>query len=217
MTVWLILGHLCLSVALGRSVRASMKQFENQGPQSPSVGFLSTSGPHSAFFCFFLHSFSSLCMKTSGDMGLIPWPGRSSGEGNGHSSILAWEIPCREEATVHGVAKSGTQLSDSTATAVQCLAWSMFSVNLTFSPSLLLNISRMSEWLEHLGATLQDVLRKWSSQVKAGDWPLCTLLVRNEDWEARGRQIPVCVVLAKQEGRRWGTTFKRMTEPEDTT
>ena len=35
-----------------------------------------------------------------------------------HSSILAWEIPW---ATVHGAAKSGTQLSDSTA-AVQCLA-----------------------------------------------------------------------------------------------
>ena len=29
-----------------------------------------------------------------------------------HSSILAWEIPRTEEPTVHGVAKSQTQLSD---------------------------------------------------------------------------------------------------------
>ena len=76
MTVWLILGHLHLSVALGRSVRASMKQFENQGPHPPSVGFLSTSGPHSAFFWFFfffLHSFSSWYMKASGTMPGLPW------------------------------------------------------------------------------------------------------------------------------------------------
>ena len=29
-----------------------------------------------------------------------------------HSSILAWTIPWTEEPTVHGVAKSGTRLSD---------------------------------------------------------------------------------------------------------
>ena len=29
-----------------------------------------------------------------------------------HSSILAWRIPWTEEPTVHGVAKSGTRLSD---------------------------------------------------------------------------------------------------------
>jgi len=33
-----------------------------------------------------------------------------------HSSTLAWEIPWTEEATVHGVAKSWTRLSDFTFT-----------------------------------------------------------------------------------------------------
>ena len=46
----------------------------------------------------------------AGDVGSIPGPGRSPGEGNGnHSSILAWKIPWTEEpggATVHGVTKS---------------------------------------------------------------------------------------------------------------
>ena len=31
-----------------------------------------------------------------------------------HSSTLAWKIPWREEATVHGVAKSQTRLSEFT-------------------------------------------------------------------------------------------------------
>ena len=34
----------------------------------------------------------------AGDVGSIPGPGRSPGEGNGnHSSILAWKIPWTEE------------------------------------------------------------------------------------------------------------------------
>ena len=33
-----------------------------------------------------------------------------------HSSTLAWKIPWREEATVHGVAKSQTRLSNFTFT-----------------------------------------------------------------------------------------------------
>ena len=34
----------------------------------------------------------------AGDTGLIPWWGKSPGEGNGnHSSILAWRIPWTEE------------------------------------------------------------------------------------------------------------------------
>ena len=34
----------------------------------------------------------------AGDLGSIPEPGRSPGEGNGwHSSILAWEIPWKED------------------------------------------------------------------------------------------------------------------------
>ena len=48
----------------------------------------------------------------AGDLGSIPGSGRSHGERNGNrSSILAWRIPWTE-ATVHGVAKSWTQLSD---------------------------------------------------------------------------------------------------------
>ena len=47
------------------------------------------------------------------DLGLIPGMGRSPGEG--HDSILAWRIPVDRgpwRITVHGVAKSQTQLSD---------------------------------------------------------------------------------------------------------
>ena len=33
----------------------------------------------------------------AGDLGSIPWLGRSPGEGNGYSSILAWRIPWIEE------------------------------------------------------------------------------------------------------------------------
>ena len=52
-----------------------------------------------------------------GDLGLIPWLGRSPGEGNtAHSSILAWRIPWTEEPgrlhTAHGVTKSQTRLSN---------------------------------------------------------------------------------------------------------
>ena len=33
----------------------------------------------------------------AGDPGSIPGSGRSPGEGNGHSSVLAWRIPWTEE------------------------------------------------------------------------------------------------------------------------
>ena len=50
-----------------------------------------------------------------GDLGLIPWLGRSSGGGNAtHSSILACRIPMDRgawQATVHGVAMSWTRLT----------------------------------------------------------------------------------------------------------
>ena len=44
------------------------------------------------------------------DVGLIPGPGRTPGEGTAtHSSILSWRIPWIEEpAMVHGVTKSWT-------------------------------------------------------------------------------------------------------------
>ena len=38
-----------------------------------------------------------------------------------YSSILAWRIPWTEEPTVHEVAKSGTQLSDSDFTFIKKL------------------------------------------------------------------------------------------------
>ena len=49
----------------------------------------------------------------AGDPGSIPGSGRSLAEGN--ASILAWEMPWTEEsgsATVHGVAKRQTELSN---------------------------------------------------------------------------------------------------------
>ena len=55
----------------------------------------------------------------AGDLGSIPGSGRSPGKGNGnHSSTLAWKIPRTDGgawwATVHGVTKSRTRLSDFT-------------------------------------------------------------------------------------------------------
>ena len=51
-----------------------------------------------------------------GDLGLIPELERSLNEGTTtHSSILAWRIPMERgdlQATVHGVAKRQTRLSD---------------------------------------------------------------------------------------------------------
>ena len=55
---------------------------------------------------------------SAGDPGSIPGLGRSPGSSTGvttHSSILAWRIFMDRgawRATVHGVAKSQTQLSD---------------------------------------------------------------------------------------------------------
>ena len=53
------------------------------------------------------------CKETAynaGDPGSIPGSGRSPGEGNG-STILAWRISWTV-ATIHGVTKNRTQLSD---------------------------------------------------------------------------------------------------------
>ena len=46
---------------------------------------------------------------TVGDPGLVPGLGRSSGEGNGCPSSIAWKFPWSEEPAVHGVSKSWTQ------------------------------------------------------------------------------------------------------------
>ena len=43
----------------------------------------------------------------AGDLGLIPGLGRSSGEGNGNSSILAWRNPWTEETC--GLPSMGSQ------------------------------------------------------------------------------------------------------------
>ena len=45
-----------------------------------------------------------------GDLSSIPGLGRSPGEGNSHSSILAWEIPWTEESG--GLQSMGSRLSD---------------------------------------------------------------------------------------------------------
>ena len=51
----------------------------------------------------------------AGDMGLIPWWGRSPGEGNGNSFQNSFLGNSRDRgvwwATIHGVTKSWTQLS----------------------------------------------------------------------------------------------------------
>ena len=47
-----------------------------------------------------------------GDMGSIPGSGRSPGEGNGNSSILAWRIPWTEE--LGGLQSTGRKELDTT-------------------------------------------------------------------------------------------------------
>ena len=52
----------------------------------------------------------------AGDLGSIPGSRRFSGKGNGHSSVLAWEIQWIEEPgelQSKGSQQSGTQLSES--------------------------------------------------------------------------------------------------------
>ena len=57
-----------------------------------------------------------------GDLGSVPELGRSPGRGHGtHTSSLAWRIPMYRgiwQATVHGVAKSQTRLSDAVSQVV---------------------------------------------------------------------------------------------------
>ena len=62
---------------------------------------------------------SKVAACSAGDPGSVPGSGRSCGEGMAtHSSTLAWKIPWTEDpwwATVHGIAKSQTRLSDFTS------------------------------------------------------------------------------------------------------
>ena len=54
--------------------------------------------------------------ENAGDVGLIPRSGRSPGEGNGDTVQYSWQQNPMDkgawQATVHGVAKSQTRLSD---------------------------------------------------------------------------------------------------------
>ena len=60
--------------------------------------------------------------SNAGDVGLIPGSGRSPGEGNGNPpQYSCLENPMDGEAwwaIIHGVAKSGTRLSDFTFTVI---------------------------------------------------------------------------------------------------
>ena len=55
----------------------------------------------------------SVCsVGDTGDAGSVPGPGRSPGEGNGNSSILAWKIPWAEESG--GLQSMGLKESETT-------------------------------------------------------------------------------------------------------
>ena len=62
----------------------------------------------------------------AGDTGLIPWWGRSPGEGNGNSLQNSFLGNARDRgvwwATIHGVTKSRTQLSVHTHTDIRLSA-----------------------------------------------------------------------------------------------
>ena len=63
-----------------------------------------------------------------------------------HSSILAWRIPWTEEperATVHGVAKSRTRLSDFTSLHFTSLMWASFCIKY-FTTITLVNLHNKS-------------------------------------------------------------------------
>ena len=74
--------------------------------------------------------------RNVGDLGLIPGLGRSPGEGNGNPlQYSCLENPMNGEAlwaTVHGVSKSWTQLSDFTFTFKQYLVAVAFSYILNY-------------------------------------------------------------------------------------
>ena len=53
--------------------------------------------------------------RDTGDAGLIPWSGRSPGEGNGNALQYCMENSMDRgawQATAHGVPKEGTQLNN---------------------------------------------------------------------------------------------------------
>ena len=71
----------------------------------------------------------SIC--SAGDLGSIPGSGRSPAGGQGNLlQILAWRVPMDRgalQATVHGVAKSWTQVSDQAQyrTIISCVIFSL--------------------------------------------------------------------------------------------
>ena len=87
--------------------------------QTLDIGNLTASKPFS--------SDGKVSACNAGDLGSIPGPGRSPGEGNGNPL----QYSCLENpmdggawgATVHGVAESRTQLSDFTHSLTQCISF----------------------------------------------------------------------------------------------
>ena len=85
---------------------------------------------------YVLHSEVKASASSAGDLGSIPGSGRSPGEGNGNPlQYSCLEIPMDGGAwwaTVHGVAKSRTRLSDLTFNfmsfkSFSCVLWNMRS------------------------------------------------------------------------------------------
>ena len=103
--------------------------------QSPARHFLSSLSnlppasrhPELLHFLVFYYSFGAEVKASAcnvGDLASIPGPGRSPGEGNGNPlQYSCLENPDRGAwwATVHGVAKSRTQLSDFTFTLLSLI------------------------------------------------------------------------------------------------
>ena len=110
--------------------------------------------------------------SNAGDLGSIPGSGRSPGEGNGNP----FQYSCLENpmdggswwATVHGVAKSQTRLSDLTFTFTSILAW---RIPWTEEPGKLLSMdckeSDMTRATYHACKTRGSVVRNLPAN--AGD------------------------------------------------
>ena len=95
---------------------------------------------------------SKVSAYNEGDPGSIPGLGRSPGEGNGNPL----QYSCLENpmdggawlATVHGVAKSWTRLSDFTIT-ITMSSWPIYFFIIIYCPSLSLGIFFLKSTLTH--------------------------------------------------------------------